>query len=104
VLDAYGFPDVHGKRVIDIGRASGFFSFEFERRGAAQVVAVDMPPTRQKTRGDHPTSCWVPNIPCLMEMACRAGFARATLVTRRLLLRRTGRPAVPHAVVHALRE
>jgi hypothetical protein len=35
VLDQYGFPaDLHGKRVLDIGRASGFFSFELERRGA----------------------------------------------------------------------
>jgi 2-polyprenyl-3-methyl-5-hydroxy-6-metoxy-1,4-benzoquinol methylase len=42
-LDKYGIPrDLTGKRVLDIGRASGFFSFEFERRGA-DVTATDVP-------------------------------------------------------------
>jgi tRNA (mo5U34)-methyltransferase len=42
-LHHYGIPnDLAGKTVIDIGAASGFFSFEFERRGA-QVTATDLP-------------------------------------------------------------
>jgi tRNA (mo5U34)-methyltransferase len=42
-LQYYGLPeDLSGKRVLDVGAASGFFSFEFERRGA-EVVAVDLP-------------------------------------------------------------
>lgn len=42
-LKYYGIPeDLRGKRVIDIGAASGFFSFEFERRGAS-VLATDLP-------------------------------------------------------------
>lgn len=42
-LPYYGFPaDLTGKTVLDIGAASGFFSFEFERRGA-QVTATDLP-------------------------------------------------------------
>lgn len=42
MLPAYGLPvDMTGMRVLDVGSASGFFSFEFERRGA-QVVAIDM--------------------------------------------------------------
>ncbi len=42
-LAKYRFPEeMHGQRVLDIGRASGFFSFEFERRGAA-VVSTDLP-------------------------------------------------------------
>jgi tRNA (mo5U34)-methyltransferase len=42
-LQYYRLPeDLHGKTVIDIGAASGFFSFEFERRGAA-VTATDLP-------------------------------------------------------------
>jgi len=42
-LAAYGFPDdMTGMKVLDVGRASGFFSFEFERRGA-DVVAVELP-------------------------------------------------------------
>ena len=32
---------VAGKRVLDIGAWDGFFSFEAERRGAAQVLATD---------------------------------------------------------------
>jgi SAM-dependent methyltransferase len=47
-LAAYRFPDVAGKRVLDVGRASGFFSFLFERLGAAHVTAVDLPPSRAK--------------------------------------------------------
>lgn len=33
--------DMRGMRVLDIGHAEGFFSFEAERRGAAEVVAID---------------------------------------------------------------
>ena len=40
-LDAYPLPqDLRGKRVLDIGAASGWNSFECERRGA-DVVAAD---------------------------------------------------------------
>jgi tRNA (mo5U34)-methyltransferase len=34
-------PDMTGMRVLDVGCAEGFFSFEAERRGAQQVVAID---------------------------------------------------------------
>jgi tRNA (mo5U34)-methyltransferase len=41
-LNAYGFPEnMSGMTVLDVGRASGFFSFEFERRGAA-VLSVEL--------------------------------------------------------------
>jgi tRNA (mo5U34)-methyltransferase len=36
------FPDVRGKRCLDIGTFDGFFAFEMERRGAAEVVAIDI--------------------------------------------------------------
>ena len=40
-LSHFGLPsDLRGKRVLDIGAWDGWFSFEFERRGA-EVVAVD---------------------------------------------------------------
>ena len=43
VLHHYHFPnDMHGLNVLDVGRASGAFSFEFERRGA-NVVATEIP-------------------------------------------------------------
>ncbi len=42
-LEAYGLPkDLAGRRVLDIGAASGFFTFEMEKRGA-QVTATELP-------------------------------------------------------------
>ena len=41
-LPFYGLPeDLTGMRVLDIGCAEGFFSFEAEARGAREVVAID---------------------------------------------------------------
>lgn len=41
-LERYGLPDdLRGKTALDVGAASGFFSFEMERRGA-DVTAVDL--------------------------------------------------------------
>ena len=39
--------DMSGLRVLDIGARDGFFSFECERRGAAEVVAIDYVPVEQ---------------------------------------------------------
>src|SRR6201991_2934870 len=36
------WPDLAGKRCLDIGTADGFWAFEMERRGAAEVVASDI--------------------------------------------------------------
>jgi tRNA (mo5U34)-methyltransferase len=42
-LPAFGFPEsMRGMRVLDVGSATGFFAFEFERRGA-RVVSVELP-------------------------------------------------------------
>ena len=44
VFKYYGIPeDLTGKTVLDIGPAHGFFSFEFEKRNAQRVVAVELP-------------------------------------------------------------
>jgi len=41
-LPYYKIPeDLKGKTVLDIGAANGFFSFEFDRRGAKEVIAMD---------------------------------------------------------------
>lgn len=41
-LPFFGLPDdMTGMRVLDVGCAEGFFSFEAERRGASEVVAID---------------------------------------------------------------
>ncbi len=33
---------LHGKRCLDVGTAEGFWAFEMERRGASEVVAMDL--------------------------------------------------------------
>ncbi len=43
-LPNYHFPArMDGMRVLDVGASTGFFAYEFERRGAAEVVAVELP-------------------------------------------------------------
>jgi tRNA (mo5U34)-methyltransferase len=42
VVDRLPWPDVRGRRCLDVGTADGYFAFELERRGAAEVVAVDL--------------------------------------------------------------
>src|SRR5262249_25083187 len=38
----FGLPeDMNGMRVLDVGCADGFFSFEAERRGEREVIAID---------------------------------------------------------------
>jgi len=49
-LPYFGLPeDMHGMRVLDVGHAEGFFSFESERRGASEVIAIEnYPPMIRK--------------------------------------------------------
>ncbi len=42
IVDRLPWPDVRGKRCLDVGPWDGFFAFELERRGAAEVVAADI--------------------------------------------------------------
>lgn len=43
MVDRYLIPsDLSGLRCLDVGTMDGFWAFELERRGAAEVVAVDM--------------------------------------------------------------
>jgi SAM-dependent methyltransferase len=49
-FDEYvGGATVAGKTVLDIGTATGFLSFEAEKRGARRVVSFDMSDVRQQT-------------------------------------------------------
>ncbi len=42
------FPqDLHGRRCLDVGTHDGFWAFEMERRGAAEVVAIDLDDPRR---------------------------------------------------------
>src|SRR5688572_26946789 len=43
IVKRFPFPaSLEGKRCLDVGTANGFWAFEMERRGAAEVVAVDI--------------------------------------------------------------
>jgi tRNA (mo5U34)-methyltransferase len=42
IVDRLPWPDVRGKRCLDIGTYDGYLAFELERRGAAEVVATDI--------------------------------------------------------------
>ena len=42
IVDLLPWPDVRGKRCLDVGTADGFLAFELERRGAGEVVAADL--------------------------------------------------------------
>jgi tRNA (mo5U34)-methyltransferase len=42
VVDKLPWPDVRGKRCLDVGTYDGFYAFELERRGAREVVATDI--------------------------------------------------------------
>ena len=46
--DYIGHVDVNGKSVIDVATATGFLSFEAERKGASEVVSFDMAHGRQQ--------------------------------------------------------
>jgi tRNA (mo5U34)-methyltransferase len=47
-VPAYGLPEsLAGKRVLEIGTWDGFWAFELERRGAAEVVAIDLDDERE---------------------------------------------------------
>lgn len=54
IVDLMPWPDVRGKRCLDIGTYDGFIAFELERRGAAEVIAVDI--------NDHTKWDWPPDM------------------------------------------
>lgn len=47
VADALPWPDLAGARCLDVGTFDGFWAFEMERRGAREVVAIDILDPRQ---------------------------------------------------------
>jgi tRNA (mo5U34)-methyltransferase len=52
IVDRLPWPDLRGKRCLDVATYDGFLAFEMERRGAAEVVATDIP--------DHEDWDWLP--------------------------------------------
>lgn len=88
----YGLPDsLEGKRVLEVGTWDGFWAFELEKRGAAEVVAIDLDDERQL---DWPPRRRKPNT----ELVRGEGFRMA----KELLDSRVER--VVKSVYHALPE
>ena len=54
IADRMPWPDVRGKRCLDVGTYDGYLAFELERRGASEVVALDIP--------DHEDWDWPPDV------------------------------------------
>jgi tRNA (mo5U34)-methyltransferase len=54
IVERLPWPEVRGKRCLDVGTYDGFFAFELERRGAAEVVATDI--------SDHELWDWPPHL------------------------------------------
>jgi tRNA (mo5U34)-methyltransferase len=46
IVDRLPWPDVRGRRCLDVGTYDGFLAFELERRGASEVVCTDLPDER----------------------------------------------------------
>lgn len=46
--DYLGRFDFRGKRCLDLGAATGYLTFEMERRGASEVVSVDLDPDQHE--------------------------------------------------------
>jgi tRNA (mo5U34)-methyltransferase len=42
IVEQLPWPNVRGKRCLDIGTFDGYLAFELERRGASEVVAIDV--------------------------------------------------------------
>jgi tRNA (mo5U34)-methyltransferase len=83
IVDTIGFPSsLAGKRCLDIGTFDGFWAYEMERRGASEVVAIDVL--------DHMQWDWPPSMdPSIAQQMGRAknagvGFevARAALQSK----------------------
>ena len=92
ILHSYRLPDrMDGLRVLDVATWDGFWAFEFERRGAAEVVALDIgkrgdvdltPAVRRRIVEEHGAN--------FLEEPTGKGFAIAhrqlrSSVTRRVL-------------------
>ncbi len=54
IVGSFPWPDVRGKRCLDIGTYDGFLAFEMERRGASEVIATDI--------GGHENWDWPPRL------------------------------------------
>ncbi|HEX2015692.1 MAG TPA: class I SAM-dependent methyltransferase [Solirubrobacteraceae bacterium] len=47
IVERMPWPDVRGKRCLDVGSYDGFLAFELERRGAREVICTDLADEQQ---------------------------------------------------------
>jgi len=66
IVDRLPWPEVAGRRCLDVGTSDGFLAFELERRGASEVVATDLP---DHERWDWPVSVRARGVEHLREVA-----------------------------------
>jgi tRNA (mo5U34)-methyltransferase len=66
IVEQLPWPNVRGKRCLDIGTFDGYLAFELERRGASEVVAIDVE--------DHLQWDWPPDYRA-RELARDPGFS-----------------------------
>jgi tRNA (mo5U34)-methyltransferase len=81
VLDRYLVPDdLSGKRCLDVATMDGFWAFEMERRGAVEVVAIDL---EDPERLDWPASLRDVTVKTLdIEKGLRFDLAKRALDSR----------------------
>lgn len=88
LLPQYRLPkSLAGQRVLDIGTFDGFWAFEFERRGAAEVVALDIATFGE---ADFPPPARARMDPAVLAQETGRGFVIAHDVLGSRVLRRTG--------------
>ncbi|MDQ4049226.1 MAG: methyltransferase domain-containing protein [Actinomycetota bacterium] len=75
VVGRLPWPDVRGKRCLDVGTYDGFLAFELERRGAAEVVATDV---SSHAEWDHEVRLGRQSIEFLETIAGEKGAGIAT--------------------------
>ncbi|MFY9585823.1 MAG: methyltransferase domain-containing protein [Actinomycetota bacterium] len=54
IIDRLPWPDLEGKRCLDVGTYDGMLAFEMEKRGASDVIAIDI--------DDHDKWDWPPDV------------------------------------------
>ncbi|MGE4428829.1 MAG: class I SAM-dependent methyltransferase [Solirubrobacteraceae bacterium] len=88
IIDRMPWPDVRGKRCLDVGTWDGQLAFELERRGASEVVAIDL---TDHTQWDVPLRgrpAVVPTLEAMVGDDKAAGFATAHRLLRSRVQRR----------------
>jgi tRNA (mo5U34)-methyltransferase len=87
-LPKYRLPEsLTGQRVLDVGTFDGFWAFEFERRGAAEVLALDV---ETMAEIDFPPPVRAAMDPATLATPLGRGFAIAHAALASRVERRTG--------------